>query len=193
MSKPKIAIVIAATRDHRFGPVAAKWIFDLARQRDDMEVELVDLKSVDLPFFNEGASNAWMPSQDPKAIAWQKIVGGFDGYIVVTPEYNHSIPAALKNAFDQAYKEWVRKPIAFVGYGGLGAARAIEHARAIAIELQMAPVRAAVHIGGTQFHSVHPHMGKQPFSSIEAIILPSANDMLNDLAWWTNALKTARG
>ena len=193
MSKPKIAVIISATRDHRFGPIAAQWIFDLARKRVDMEVELIDLKTVDLPFFNEAASNAWMPSQDPKAIAWQKIVGGCDGFIVVTPEYNHSIPAALKNAFDQAYKEWVRKPIAFVGYGGLGAARAIEHARGIAVELQMAPVRAAVHIGGTQFHAVHPQMGKQPFSSIEAILLPSANDMLNDLVWWSDALKAARG
>ena len=193
MSKPKIAVIIAATRDHRFGPTVAQWIFDLARKRDDLDVTLVDLKAVDLPFFNEAASNAWMPSQDPKAVAWQKTVGGFDGFIVVTPEYNHSIPAALKNAFDQAYKEWVRKPIAFVGYGGVGAARAIEHARGVAVELQMAPVRAAVHIGGAQYQAVHPHMGKQPFSSIESIITPSANDMLNDLTWWTNALKAARG
>ena len=193
MSKPKIAVIIAATRDHRFGPTVAQWIFDIAHKRDDIEVTLVDLKTVDLPFFNEGASNAWMPSQDPKAVAWQKTVGSFDGFIVVTPEYNHSMPASLKNAFDQSYKEWVHKPLACVGYGGLGAARAIEHIRGVAIELQMAPVRAAVHIGGTQFHSIHPHMGKQPIASIEANVLPSVTDMLNDLVWWTNALKVARG
>jgi NAD(P)H-dependent FMN reductase len=88
--------------------------------------------------------------------------------------------------------EWVRKPVAFVGYGGLGAARAVEHLRGIVCELQMAPVRAAVHIGGSEFRAVHPHMGKQPFTEISSVVEPSGDEMLNDLIWWANALKAAR-
>ena len=119
MSKLKIAVIIGSTRDSRFGHIPAQWIFDEAKKRAGLDVELVDLKSFNLPLFNEMASNAWMPSRDQHAVAWQNKVGEFDGYIVVTPEYNRSIPASLKNAFDQAYKEWVHKPIAFVGYDGM--------------------------------------------------------------------------
>jgi len=192
MSKLKIAVIIGSTRDARFGPKPAQWIFELARQRDELDVELVDLKEVDLPFFNEVASNLWVPSENPKAVAWQRRIAGFDGYIVVTPEYNRSMPASLKNAFDQAYNEWNKKPIAFVGYGSVGAARAIEHARSTAIELQMVNVRSAVHIGGSEFFKVHPGMGKQPISAIEDAIAPSARDMLDQLVWWTEATKAKR-
>jgi NAD(P)H-dependent FMN reductase len=165
---------------------------DLGKRREELEVELIDLKDFDLPFFNEKATNLWMPSEDPKAIAWQKRVGEFDGYIFVVAEYNRSIPAALKNALDQAYKEWVHKPAAYVGYGSVGAARAIEHLRLINIELQMVPVRSAVHIGGSEFYKVLPRMGNQPISAIEDAILPSAKDMLDQLIWWTRATKVAR-
>src|SRR5579863_5948184 len=134
MAKLKIAVIIGATRDARFGDKPAAWIFELARQRDELEVELLDLKTFDLPFFNEAATNLWVPSKDPKALAWQKKIAEFDGYIFVTAEYNHSMPASLKNALDQAYKEWVRKPAAYVGYGGLGAGRAVEHLRMVNIE-----------------------------------------------------------
>lgn len=188
--KLKIAVIIGSTRDARFGPKAADWMMGVAQARDDIEVELVDLKSFDLPFFNEKASNAWMPSEDPRAVAWQKKIAEFDGYVVVTAEYNRSITAALKNAFDQAYVEWGRKPIGFIGYGSVGAARAIEHARLIAIELQMVPVRSAVHIGGGDFFSVV--MKGAPISSIEANLLPSAKDMLDQVVWWGKATKAAR-
>ena len=192
MSKLKIAVIIGSTRDARFGTIPAQWIFELAQKRDELDVELVDLKAFELPFFNEMASNLWVPSQDPKAIAWQRKVAEFDGYIVVTPEYNRSMPASLKNAFDQAYKEWNRKAIAFVGYGSIGGARSIEHARSTAIELQMVNVRSAVHIGGSEFYKVHPGIGKQPFSSIEEAIAPSAKDMLDQLIWWAEATKAKR-
>ena len=192
MPKLKIAVIVAATRDSRFGIHPAEWIYEQARLREDLDVELVDLKTFDLPMFNEMASNHWMPSKDPKAIAWQKKVGEFDGYIFVTPEYNHSMPGSLKNALDQCYDEWRRKPGACFGYGGVGAARAVEHLRGVMVELQMAPVRAAVHIGGSEYHKVHPHMGKQPISSIAEILLPSVKDMLDDLTWWATALKAAR-
>ena len=169
-----------------------QWIFELARQREQLDVELLDLKEVDLPFFNEKATNLWVPSEDPKAIAWQQKIGQFDGYIVVTPEYNRSMPASLKNAFDQAYNEWNKKPIGFVGYGAVGAARAVEHARATATELQMVNLRSAVHIGGSEFFKVHPGMGNQPISAIQEAILPSAKDLLDQLIWWGEATKAKR-
>jgi NAD(P)H-dependent FMN reductase len=192
MSKLKIAVIIGSTRDSRFGPKPAQWIFELTQQREKLDVELLDLKTFDLPFFNEKATNLWMPSEDPKAIAWQQKIDQFDGFIVVTPEYNRSMPASLKNAFDQAYNEWNRKPIGFLGYGVVGAARAIEHARSSATELHMVNLRSAVHIGGSEFYKVHPGMGNQPISAIEEAILPSANDMLDQLIWWGEATKAKR-
>lgn len=192
MPKLKIAVIVGTTRDSRFGIHPAQWIFEQARLRDDLDVELVDIKSFDLPLFNEVASNAWAPSQDPKAVAWQKKVGEFDGYIFVTAEYNHSISGALKNALDQAYTEWNRKAAAIVGYGSVGGARAAEHLRGILVELQIAPTRAGVNIGGSEFFKVHPHFGKQPISSLDEVLAPSVKALLDDLTWWTAALKAAR-
>ena len=191
MNKPlKIAVIIGSTRDARFGPIPAQWMLEQATGRDDVALELVDLKDFDLPFFNEKASNAWLPSEDPRAVAWQKRIGEFDGYIVVTAEYNHSITGALKNAFDQAYVEWAHKPIGFLGYGGVGAARAVEHARNIAVELQMVPVRTGVHIGGSDYiATVHQ---RQPMSTIHEHIAPSAQALLNEIVWWGDATRAAR-
>ncbi|MGX5802442.1 NADPH-dependent FMN reductase [Bradyrhizobium sp. Arg314] len=192
MSRLKTAIIIGSTRDSRFGPKPAQWIFELARKRVQLEVELVDLKEFHLPFFNEKATNFLLPSEEPRAIAWQRKISQFDAYIVVTPEYNRSMPASLKNAFDQAYNEWNRKPIGFMGYGSVGGARAIEHARATTTELQMVNLRSAVHVGGSEFYKVHPDIGNQPLSTIEDAILPSAKDMLDQLIWWGEATKGKR-
>jgi len=188
----KVAIIIASTRDTRFGVTPARWFAEFAGRREDVHTELVDLKSFDLPFFNEDASNLWVPSKDPRAVAWQRKVAGFDAYVVVTPEYNRSMPASLKNAFDQAYLEWNKKPIGFVGYGSVGAARAIEHARGTVVELQMVSVRTAVHIGGSEFYKVHPSIGNQPFASIEDSISGAASDLLDQIAWWGDALRAKR-
>ncbi|MDP0926449.1 NAD(P)H-dependent oxidoreductase [Paracoccus onubensis] len=192
MSKPKIAIIIGSTRQTRFADKPAAWLLENAQKRDDMEFELVDLRDYDLPFFNEAASNLWMPSQDARAVAWQNKVGEFDGYIFLTAEYNHSITAALKNALDQAYKEWNRKPAAAMGYGGVGAARAIEHLRNIAVELQMVPLRNAVHLGAGEFMKVSPLGQNGDMSEVDEILQPSLTGMLDELAWWAAATKTAR-
>lgn len=191
--KPRIAVIVGTTRDSRFGLKPAEWIADKARARGDWEVELVDLKDFDLPLFNEVASNAWAPSQDPRVVAWQTKVGEFDGYIFVTPEYNRSITGALKNALDQAYVEWNRKAFGIVAYGTLGGARAAEHLRTIGIELQMASTRAGVHVAGSDFYAVHP-MGQQnkAMTEIEGTIGASADAMLGELDWWTRATMTAR-
>ena len=189
---PKIAVVIGSTRPTRFADVPAQWILKQAQARGDLAAELVDLRDHRLPFFDEIASNRWMPSQNPDAVRWQETVGRYDGYVFVVAEYNHSITAALKNALDQAYKEWNRKPFTAIGYGGTGAARAIEHLRGIAVELQMVSTQAAVHIGGGDFMAVHPMFGKQPIEAIEANLLPAARNALDELVWWARATMSAK-
>lgn len=191
-SKPRIALIIGSTRPTRFADKPAQWMLKQAQARDDMEVELVDLRDYALPFFAEKASNLWMPSQDPAAIRWQQTIARFDGYIFVVAEYNRSITGALKNALDQAYVEWNRKPFTAIGYGGVGAARAIEHLRLIGIELQMVPTRSAVHIGGGDFMAVSPMGANKPIEDIEANLLPSAKAALDDLVWWAKATKAAK-
>ncbi|PIP00468.1 NADPH-dependent FMN reductase [Pleomorphomonas carboxyditropha] len=190
--KPRIALIIGSTRPTRFADKPAQWMLKQAQARDDLEVEVVDLRDHPLPFFAEKASNLWMPSQDPEAIRWQQTIGRFDGYIFVVAEYNRSITGALKNALDQAYVEWNRKPFTAIGYGGLGAARAIEHLRLIGVELQMVPTRSAVHIGGGDFMAVAPMGGNKPIEDIEANLLPSAKAALDDLVWWAKAAKAAK-
>lgn len=192
MSKPKIAIIIGSTRKARFADKPAAWLLEEVKKRDDLEVELLDLRDFDLPLFDEVASNLWVPSSDERAVAWQNKIAEFDGYIFLTPEYNHSINGALKNALDQAYKEWNRKPAAAMGYGGVGAARAIEHLRGIAIELQMVPLRNAVHLGGGEFMKVSPLGKNGEMSEVADILRPSLGAMLDELVWWANATKAAR-
>jgi len=191
-SKPKIAVIIGSTRPTRFADIPAQWILKQAQARGDLDVALVDLREHPLPFFDEMATNLWMPSRNPEAIRWQETIGRFDGYIFVVAEYNHSIPGVLKNALDQAYKEWNRKPFTAIGYGGTGAARAIEHLRSISVELQMVSTHAAVHLGGGDFMSVHPMFGKKQIQDIEAILLPSAKTALDELVWWAKATMAAR-
>lgn len=189
---PKIAVIIGSTRASRFADKPAAWLMKQAAAREDMTAELVDLRDFDLPLFDEMASNKWMPSQDPKAIAWQEKLAEFDGYIFITAEYNHSITGALKNALDQAYNEWNRKPMGYLGYGGVGAARAIEHLRTIGVELAMVPVHGAVHISGGDFMAVHPMGANGEIETIEDHILPAAKDLFDDMVWWANATKAAR-
>ena len=189
---PRIALIITSTRDSRWADVPAQWMLKQAQARPDMDVELVDLKDFDLPLFNEAASNLWMPSSDEKAVAWQEKLAEFDGYIFTVAEYNHSITGALKNAFDQAFNEWNRKPMTAIAYGSMGGTRALEHLRNIAVETHMVPVRGAVHIGGADFFKVHPLGGGAPIEDIEENILPAATGALDDLVWWTKATLAAR-
>jgi len=191
-NKPRIAVIIGSTRASRFADVPAQWMLRQAQARQDMDVELVDLRDFDLPFFDEIASNAYVPSQNPQAIRWQETIGRFDGFIFVVAEYNHSMTGALKNALDQAYTEWNRKPFTAIGYGGVGAARAIEHLRMVGIEMHMVSTHAAVHIGGSDFFTIFPAVGNQPIESIEQSLLPSATVALDELAWWAKATMAAR-
>jgi NAD(P)H-dependent FMN reductase len=189
---PKIALIIGSTRPTRFADKPAQWMLKQAQARGDMDVEVVDVRDFDLPFFDEKASNLFMPSQNPEAIRWQETIARFDGYIFVVAEYNRSMPASLKNALDEAYKEWNRKPFTVIGYGGVGAARAVEHLRSVATELQMVSTRAGVHIAGTDFMTVFPMAGNKPIEEIEQGLLPAAKMALDDLMWWAKATMAAR-
>ena len=193
MTKPKIALIIGSTRATRFADIPAQWMLAQAQARTDMDVELVDLRDFNLPFFAEMASNAWMPSQDANAVAWQKKLAGFDGYIFVLAEYNRSLTASLKNALDQAYVEWAHKPFGAISYGSMGGANALGHLQNIGVELQMVPVRNNVRIGGSDFFKVHPGMGGSgKIADIEGFIAPSATALLDDIVWWANATMAAR-
>lgn len=193
MAKPKIAVIISSTRATRFADIPAKWFMEKAKARDDMDFELVDLRDHPMPFFAEVASNAWAPTQDAAAVAWQKKLAEFDGYVFVLAEYNRSITAALKNALDQAYVEWKHKPMGAVAYGSMGASSALGHLRQIAVELQMVPVRHSVHIGGTDFFRVWPGAGGSGnIADIEGTIAPAAKALLDDMAWWSKATMAAR-
>lgn len=191
-TKPKIALIIGSTRAARFADVPAQWMLKQAQAREDLEVELVDLRDFNLPLFDEVASAAWAPSNSPEAVRWQQTLARFDGFIFVVAEYNHSMTGALKNALDQAYPEWIHKPFTAIGYGGVGAARAIEHLRLVAVELQMVSTHAAVHIGGGDFFTIFPAVGNQPIETIEQNLLPSAKTALDELVWWAKATMAAR-
>jgi NAD(P)H-dependent FMN reductase len=158
-------------------------------KRADLDFELIDLRDYPLPLFNEAGSPAWGPINNEVAQRWAARLAGLDGFILVTPEYNHGPSAVLKNALDYAYNEFVRKPVAFVGYGSVGGARAVEHLRLVTAELQMVSVRSAVHIAATDFLRLW-RQGKS-FDDFPHLA-QSAAAMLDELGWWARALKIAR-
>jgi NAD(P)H-dependent FMN reductase len=134
-----------------------------------------------------------MPSSNPEGIRWQRTVASFDGYVFLVAEYNRSITGALKNALDWDYVGWNRKPMGVVGYGSVGAARAIEQLRLMAIELQMVPVRAGVHIGGSDFFRVSAYNpNPEPMEALDGVLSGSFKDMLDQVSWYARILKEAR-
>jgi NAD(P)H-dependent FMN reductase len=190
MSKLKIAVIVGSVRPTRQGDKPAKWIAELAKQTGDFDVELVDLIDYPLPLFDAPASDLWAPTPNEVAAKWQAKLSEFDGYIFVTAEYNRSIPGALKNAIDWAYKPFIKKAVAYVGYGSVGGARAVEHLRNVMVELQAASVRHAVHIGGADFMAVM--FGKKTWDDILPTYVPFTKDLFDNLRWWTAATKAAR-
>ena len=192
MSNPRIGVIIGSTRKARFADKPAQWFMDQVKDHPDLDFELVDLRDFDLPIFDEVASNAYAPAASPEAQKWQDVVKGFDGYVFITAEYNHSITGSLKNALDHDYTGWARKPMGAVAYGSMGGARALEHLRNIAVELQMVPLRNAVHIGGGDFFKVWNGGQDAPMSEIEGNLKGSLDSMLDELVWWTKATKAAR-
>jgi NAD(P)H-dependent FMN reductase len=182
----KIGIIISTTRPGRFADIPTAWLFDIASKRNDAEFEIVDLRDYPMPFFEEKVAPHMAPPQNEVALRWGRKVASFDGYIFVTAEYNHGIPAVLKNAIDHLFPEIQRKPAAFVGYGGAGAARAIGQ---LELVLNAATLKYAVHIGMTEMMGMlreGKSMADYPYLD------DSARRMLDELVWWADTLKQGR-
>lgn len=189
----KIQVIVGSTRPNRFSEKPALWIFEEAKKRTDLEVELLDLRDYPLPFFNEPVSPARLKGQytDEVALRWAKKIAGGDGYIIVTPKYNHGYPAVLKNALDYLYDEWNRKPVGFVSYGGAMGVRAVEQLRQVVIELQMVPIRAALHIPSQTYLAIINRKEGDTSDPFEPLNDPK-NTFLEQLIWWTQSLKRIR-
>jgi NAD(P)H-dependent FMN reductase len=187
----KIALIVGSTRPNRFADVPVRWIVDAAAARHDFALEVVDLRDWPLPFYNDPKTAlAHSVYSDPTVDRWRQTIGEFDGYLATAAEYNHGPTAVLKNAFDWAHFEWNQKPISYIGYGGVGGARAIEQLRMVAVELRMAPIKHAVHIGMEPFIGILLH-GKRLDDYAHLITARTA--MFDELVWWAGALRTARG
>ena len=187
MSTLKIKVIVGSTRANRFSDKPAQWIFELAKQRPDLDVELLDLRDYPLPFFEETFPPGLAKDNydNPLVIKWREKIREADGFILATAEYNHGYPAVLKNALDYVYHVWGRKAVAFVSWGGTGGTRGVEQLRLVAIELDMVPIRWAVHIPNPWFI--------QDMSGIATDQNNAAGGALLDhLTWWSSALKAAR-
>ncbi len=188
-SKPRIGIILSTTRETRFADRPAQWVLDIAKARGDADYEIVDLRDFPIPFFDAVGSPRFVPQTNEVALRWARKVSELDGYIFVTAEYNRSISGVLKNALEHIYDEPARKPAAFVGYGAVGAARAVEQLRLMAVELSMVPMKAGVHI------NMEPLLGMlrggKDFADYD-YLAPTVTAMLDELAWYTRTLKAGR-
>jgi NAD(P)H-dependent FMN reductase len=140
----RIGIILGSTRPGRKGAQVADWVMEHAKNRADAEFELIDLADYPLPHLDEPLPPSMGQYQNAHTHQWAATIAKYDGYIFVTPEYNHSTSGVLKNAIDYLYAEWNDKAMGVVSYGAVGGARAAEHLRLIAGELQMADVRTNV-------------------------------------------------
>ena len=181
-----IAIIIGSTRPRRVGASVAEWVHENARQRSDAVFELVDLRDMDLPLLDEPAPPSTGHYSKPHTKAWAQKIDAFDGFVFVTPEYNHGTSAALKNALDFLYAEWNNKVAGFVGYGSAGGTRAVEQLRLVMAELQIATVRSQVAL--SLFTDFADFSEFRPAAFHEK----SLNTMLDQLVAWGEALKTVR-
>jgi len=184
-----IKVILGSTRPNRFGIQPAEWITKLGENYSDKAIfELVDLKEIDLPFLDTAIPASMAPSaQSEHQAAWAKIIGEADGFIFVTPEYNHSFPASLKNAIDFLAHEWYNKPVGFVGYGVDGGVRAIEHLRAVASWLQMHDVH--YYVGFPNYFANLDEDGKFKFDESHE---EKAKSMLDELVFWAEEMKASR-
>jgi NAD(P)H-dependent FMN reductase len=185
----KIGIIIGSTRPGRKAPTVARWVLEHASERDDAHYELVDIADYDLPLFDETGVPSFGGSYEKSHTnAWASKISEFDGFIFVTPEYNHSVPGALKNAVDFINREWNNKAAAFVSYGGsAGGARAIEHLRLILAELQVATVRTNIVLPFASEFS--PGLAEFTPGDYQ---LPFLTQMLDQLNAWSRVLQPLR-
>ncbi len=180
----KIAIITGSTRPGRNSEAVAKWVYEIAKMRQDAGFEIVDIKDYNLPLLDEPFPPVTRIYHHQHTKDWSAKIDSFDAFVFVTPEYNHSTSGALKNAIDYLYHEWNNKAAGFVSYGSVGGTRAVEHLRLIMGELQVADVRAQVALSlYTDFEN---------FSDFKpaALHVKSTNTMLDQIIAWGRALKT---
>ncbi len=183
----KIGIILGSTRPGRNGEAVARWVYETAKKRSkDAEFEYVDIKDFNLPLLDEPVPPSQGKYSKEHTKDWSAKINSFDAFIFVTPEYNHGIPGALKNAIDFLYKEWNNKAAGFVSYGSVGGVRSVEHLRLVMAELQIADVRAQVSL--SLFTDFENFTKFKPASYHEK----SFNDMLDQVIAWGTALKASR-
>ena len=188
----KIGIIIGSTREGRFADKPATWLYNRIKDRSDVSAELIDLREYPLQYFNEAIPPSVIkePYADPQVQKWTQKVAEMDAYIIVSPEYNHGYSAVLKNALDYVKKEWENKPVSFVSYGSAGGARAVEQLRQVVIELQMAPMKYAIHMMWDVIAAIMQDPSQNP--AVFEQFNTRADGMVDQLVWWGNALKAAR-
>jgi NAD(P)H-dependent FMN reductase len=182
----RFAIIIGSTRPGRVGEAVARWVDGLAQQRSDAEFELVDIQDFNLPLLDEPIPPSQGKYSKEHTKRWAAKIGSFDGYVFVTPEYNHGTSGALKNAIDFLYAEWNNKAAGFVSYGSVGGVRAVEHLRLVMAEVQVATVRAQAAL--SLFTDFENFTDFKPAAHHEK----SVNTMLDQLVAWGGALKRLR-
>ena len=182
----QIGIILGSTRPNRNGEQVAKWVLDIASRRNDANYELVDLRDYPLPHLDEPLPPSLGQYQNDHTKEWADKIASFDGFVIVTPEYNHSTSGVLKNAIDYLYAEWNNKAVGFVSYGAAGGARAAEHLRLVAGELQMADVRQQVVLSlVTEFENFRTF--KPGNYNVAAL-----NTLLDQVVAWSMALAPLR-
>ncbi|TDW71490.1 NADPH-dependent FMN reductase [Kribbella pratensis] len=186
MSDLKIAIILGSTRPGRNGKAVADWVLAQAQNRTGATYELVDLLDYPLPHLDESIPPSVGQYAGEHTKAWAEKIAEYDGFVFVTPEYNHSTSGVLKNAIDYLYAEWNNKAAGFVSYGSLGGARAIEHLRGISAELQIATVRQQLSF--SMFTDFENFSEFRPGPQHEA----AATVLFDQLESWTGALKRIR-
>lgn len=188
MNPLRLAVVQGSTRDGRLGPVVADWVVSHAAARSDMTTDLIDLAETPLPTVFPRLGQAPAAEEDRRLLgAVSPRLAAADAFVVVTPEYNRSYPASLKNAIDWHNKEWHAKPVAFVAYGGFSAGlRAVEHLRGVFAELHAVTIREAVGLQGVWGQFGPDGRATDPAADT------AAKSMLDQLAWWGEALRDAR-
>ena len=187
MSELRIGIILGSTRPGRKGAQVAEWVLEQASKRDDATYELIDIADFNLPHLDEEVPASLGMYANEHTKAWASTIASYDGFVIVTPEYNHSTSGALKNAIDFIYGEWNNKAVGFVSYGSAASgARAVEHLRLIVAELQMADVRQQV--GISLITDFEGYTTMKPIPHHEA---PLAT-LLDQLVSWSSALQTVR-
>jgi NAD(P)H-dependent FMN reductase len=188
VSELRIGIIIGSTRPGRNGELIARWAWEQAQQRHGVSYELVDLLDYNLPHLDEAIPASAGKYQNDHTKAWAATIDQLDGFVFVTPEYNHSTSGALKNALDFIYAEWNNKAAGLVSYGSGGGTRAAEHLRLILAELQVAGVRAQVSFSlGTDFEN---YTTLKPEAA--AAHVAQLTTLLDQVESWSAALKSVR-